>query len=232
MDSSESPVRFPGNPQWLVGCGISHALGQIYSNCTMKTFPFTFLAFTGWLVTVALGGIFLGPDAGSGAQEDPALPILEATNSALTREAGRLYLGSVLVTGIVLDRTDESTTWTPYQNGLRHGREVSRYSDGSLKLDRRWDEGHREGEVRAWWPDGTLQEVSTYVNDVLEGVSSRWFTDGQQASIFTYLHGREEGAQQMWYEDGTLRANYIVIDGRRYGSNGTKGCTSEVADDA
>ena len=185
---------------------------------------------------VALGGIFQAPTLGQSAEagyeglEDPAMALLDATDPRLRRVSGKLLLDAEPVTGIIVHRTDESVSWTPYRDGLRHGREISRYTDGGFKVDRRWNEGYRDGLTRAWWPDGTLKEASTYERDLLEGESRRWFSDGQLASDFTYVGGQEDGAQQMWYEDGTLRANYVVVDGRRYGSNGTKGCTSEVAD--
>ena len=185
---------------------------------------------------VALGGIFqaptqgYGPDNGHAGLEDPAMALLEAADPRLRRVSGTLLLGDEPVTGVVVHRTDESVSWTSYRDGLRHGREISRYSDGAFKMDRRWKDGYRDGLTRAWWPDGTLMEWSTYKDDLLEGESRRWFSDGQLARAFTYVKGREDGAQQMWYEDGTLRANYVVVEGRRYGSNGTKGCTSEVAD--
>lgn len=201
----------------------------------MKTYPIILLTLAVWLVMAAPGGIFQAlapvPYAGPDRLENPAMAILDATDPGLSRVAGRLLLGAQPVTGLLISRTDEAVTWTPYREGLRHGREISRYWDGGFKVDRLWIKGKRDGQTRAWWPDGTLMERSAYTDDLLQGESRRWFADGQLASAFTYEKGQEEGAQQMWYEDGTLRANYVVVDGRRYGSNGTKGCTSEVSND-
>ncbi len=190
----------------------------------MKTLSFPFIALSGWLLFAVIGGIDLSPSSGN--QVDPAESLISAIEPNLRKVEGHLYLGDSLVHGIVVANIDDGTVWTPYVDGLRHGREIARFTDGSMKSDRKWIQGHREGEMRAWWPDGSIQEISHYEGDVLEGESKRWFADGQSASAFMYRAGQEDGSQIMWYEDGTIRANYVVIDGRRYGSNGTKGCTS------
>lgn len=171
-------------------------------------------------------GLFWGVALGHSGSGSEVLPVVSEEMEGFRRQQGVLFRFGQPLTGILLHSTDGTTVWTPYVDGRTHGMEIGRHADGTKAFERIWSEGLRQGTALFWWPDGTLREQTSYRDDIPEGLSERWFADGTPAQRFHYRDGQEEGLQMMWYEDGTIRAAYEVRSGRRYGTNGTKGCTT------
>jgi hypothetical protein len=161
-----------------------------------------------------------------GSVGSSALPIVSDGMQGLHRAHGVQFRFGEPFTGVLRHAADGISVWTSFVDGRKDGKEIGRFADGSMAFERTWSAGLRQGTALFWWPDGTLKERTAYRDDLPEGLSERWFADGTPAQRFNYRSGQEEGPQMMWYEDGTIRAAYAVRNGRRYGTNGTKGCTT------
>ena len=148
-----------------------------------------------------------------------------STDSLLHRKNGVLFLGDTAFSGMLVEVYDGGATKsrTPYFNGREQGVAWGWYPDGTKMFEREYNAGKREGMHYGWWENGTLKFKYQFRNDLNEGEAQDWFPDGR-----LYKDGRESGHQQMWNEDGSVQANYVVVKGRRYGSIGSKPCTSNV----
>jgi len=157
-----------------------------------------------------------------------SLDLVAIQSEDVSEKSRLLYLDGELLEGVLKNvGMFGDIVFTSYLNGLKHGLEHSFYEGGEPKHVRIWQDGKRNGIFASYWLDGSAKQISSYKNDILEGELEEWFVTGIKAREFSYELGKEEGRQVMWYEDGTIRANYVVRNGRRYGSIGTKGCTSE-----
>lgn len=113
-----------------------------------------------------------------------------------------------------------------YQNGLKEGRSMLYYPNGSLREERYFSAGKKTGTAHSYWPAGQLKFTYHYYNDLYEGVQEEWFQNGKCYSRKNFLNGYENGMQQCWDSTGLLLANYEARNGRNYGIIGVKHCKS------
>lgn len=115
---------------------------------------------------------------------------------------GNPYSGKL----IEVDSQNNCTGEIELIDGLKHGRSVYYFQDGSIK------------------------RTAEYKKGVYHGLVVQYFENGTMFSRFNYVNGQEQGRQQMWKSDGRLKVNYDVIDGRKYGLTGVKNCLNVYED--
>lgn len=162
--------------------------------------------------------------ASSTSQEK--LPVLLLPHAKVRFEKGLAYVDGEPLTGWTFERYANGRVKTlhPYQQGKKHGPELSFFPNGSKKSHRPYADGKRTGRHLAWFPDGTLRFDYTFEEGLAEGTHFEWYASGQLYRHCHYENGRESGKQQMWKSDGRVKANYVVRNHRRYGLTGVMNC--------
>jgi len=142
---------------------------------------------------------------------------------------GVLMYRGVAFSGHVVERSGERLlSRTPYLNGKEHGLVEAWHPSGSLRHQKLYRSGHREGTHRGFWENGQVQFVYHYERDLFEGEQVAYYKNGVQSELRHYRDGHEEGQQRFYDGEGRLMANYTFKDGKRYGIVGRFDCISVV----
>jgi antitoxin component YwqK of YwqJK toxin-antitoxin module len=160
--------------------------------------------------------------------------LLNASDSTLQKEGGRLLRNGAFYTGTVVELFEgkDTVARTEYLDGHAQGWSYKWYPDGKLSEQRWFVQGKKEGWHTGWYPNGKKKFQYAFRNDEHEGEAIEWYPSGAMARRFHYNKGQEDGLQQAWWEDGSVRANYAVRNGRQYGLIGRKFCSNKTETNA
>ena len=152
-----------------------------------------------------------------------------------------------------VDRTDVDPDtgrvvreWTEYRNGKgptqRHGREVERWPDGSMRAERVFAFGEPAGHSREWYEGGTLRldilfagpDVATVMrfyhpngrisaegegrDSVRTGPWTFYYENGRVSKQGEYAASLRTGEWTLWFPNGGLKSRGVFDRDRRVGT--------------
>lgn len=105
-----------------------------------------------------------------------------------------------------------------YKDDALHGPVKQWRPIGTLKFERRFLDGQREGLSRTYSKAGKLLGEEIYAAGLRHGPFREWFASGQQKEEAEYIRGQKHGPRKQYSRDGRLlrRENYVngELDGR------------------
>lgn len=117
----------------------------------------------------------------------------------------------------------EITRRTRYRDGLPHGREEERFSDGTIAAIREYDRGKKIGTHLSFYRGGQRRSHVEYEDGHFEGESWEWYASGALAGYARYEHGRGVG-KKIWRENGEIYLNVVYPAGQPAGLPGSRLC--------
>jgi antitoxin component YwqK of YwqJK toxin-antitoxin module len=159
--------------------------------------------------------------------EKPQFYTLDINNTNLVLDNGVMFYKGKPFYGVLEDYYDNDVkkTKVEYENGRKHGFELSWYSNKLVALERWYQNGVKVGVHKAYWDNGNAKFVYHFNNKgEYNGSVKEWYYTGEMVRDFNYVNGKENGSQKMWMQNGNIRANYEVINGERFGLIGLKKC--------
>ena len=105
----------------------------------------------------------------------------------------------------------------PDGHALMHGRETTYYPDGTLKSERDFWEGQKQGRWASYYPDGSQETELRYREGQPFGTWTRWYENGKKRSEVTYAEGDELPEATFWHENGQMSARGLSNGGKRQG---------------
>lgn len=118
------------------------------------------------------------------------------------------------------ERTRPRAEWgqltLPGGRVLKHGVERRYYADGSLRIEREYDEGEPTGHWRQWYEGGQLRQDATYATGE-PTETSWWHANGQLSSRGLEEDGVRIGPWKSWHANGQLASEGEYAGGLREG---------------
>ena len=121
------------------------------------------------------------------------------------------------------DRSNGTTRFTQYQNGLKNGPEEVYYQSGQLAIEQFYKNGKLSGKARSWREDGSDQMYAEFKNGAYHGDYWTWHANGKPYQYVRYENGQEKG-RKIWRESGQIYANYLATETENLGLSGSKLC--------
>jgi len=112
----------------------------------------------------------------------------------------------------------------PILYGKEEGLAIGYYNTGEKLLERRFNEGEKQGIFQQWWPNGHIRYLFHFNHDKYDGKQIVYFHFGRIQEEKNYNHGKEEGPQRIWDSTGHLISNYTVKNNQVYGALSAKDC--------
>lgn len=148
----------------------------------------------------------------------PSVPDVTVSKDApgLEQSGGVLRRDGAPFSGYVVEKAGSVVvSRTPYLQGKEHGLAEGFHADGSLRYERHYRFGHREGMHRSFWQNGRVQSVELWSHDLLEGEQRAYHENGAPAELRHYHDGQEDGLQRLYDKDGRVVASYTFQQGRQ-----------------
>lgn len=137
------------------------------------------------------------PEAGNGVPEFEARTEVDPETGAVVRE------------------------WTEYrtEKGFlqRHGKEIRRWPDGSLRAERVFAFGEPVGHSREWYEDGTPRLDVTFAGPEVDASMLFWHPNGQLSAEGVGRDSVRTGPWTFYYENGQKSKQGEYVDGQRAG---------------
>jgi len=126
---------------------------------------------------------------------DPDGPLeIAKSHPAFKRKSGKLYLGTQLYTGVVIEELE-------VKNALLEASDIP----NSILLSRcAYKEGVPHGTWYEWHKNGFMKKSFHYTKGVLSGIQQEWHQNGRQKSKRDYIMGMPYGLEQHWNEKGEM----------------------------
>jgi len=87
------------------------------------------------------------------------------------------------------------------------------YSDGSLKGESHYLNGHLHGLSTVYSREGNILGQSIFINNKREGKTVQYYADGKIYSIQHFLEGKRHGTQTYFYPQGSIKAQIPYVKG-------------------
>ncbi len=122
----------------------------------------------------------------------------------------------------------EKVTHLFFKNGLKNGKEIIYYWDGSMWEETNYKYGKLHGPHIKWFLNGQIALSENFANNLKNGKESKWYETGQKHYEYRYHHGVKTGKWTLWYKNGNLAEETNYKNGKpngtviRYYDNGDK----------
>lgn len=101
-----------------------------------------------------------------------------------------------------------------YAHGIREGVSRLYYTTGELMTEWIYDNGKRHGSSLGYFKNGRLKDKGMYQNDLLEGAVFKYYSNGAVKARMNFKHDRLEGESTTYYENGQTQHVYRYFKGR------------------
>ena len=98
---------------------------------------------------------------------------------------------------------------TPYENGVKHGVEKIRNTEGTVVKRIPWKNGKVHGTKKAYHPNGELASKAPFKNGKAVGTARFWDQDGRLTRTVSYENGERHGpTKELW--PGTEQVKRLI----------------------
>lgn len=101
-----------------------------------------------------------------------------------------------------------------YAHGIREGISRLYYTTGELMTEWVYDNGKRHGPSLGYFKSGRLKDKGMYQNDLLEGIVLKYYPSGEVKARMNFKHDRLEGESTAYYDNGQTQHIYRYFDGQ------------------
>lgn len=101
---------------------------------------------------------------------------------------------------------------------ILHGPEWSYFETGAQSALSWWKEGVLHGPVKQWRPVGTLKFERLYVNGERDGLSRAYSKAGRLVAEEIFDEGQRDGPLREWFASGKLKEEAEYVHGKRQGA--------------
>ncbi len=151
--------------------------------------------------------LFVGlTQAHPGHAWDPDGPLeITITHPAFSEKEGKLYLGTKLFTGVVIEELEVKNEKL----------EASDIPNLILKGRFEYKDGLKHGTWYEWHKNGFMKAAFHYTKGILSGLQQEWHSNGTQKMKRDYIMGMAYGLEQHWNTGGKMTKEILhepVID--------------------
>lgn len=118
-----------------------------------------------------------------------------------------------LFTGQITDTADVIITFEVVK-GIKHGRFITYYTNGSIEKIGWIRKNNNEGEWRYFYPSGELECVGYYVNDIPHGKWERFYKNGSLKETGNYKRGVQDGEWKSFTPSAELKEHLLFRNGK------------------
>jgi antitoxin component YwqK of YwqJK toxin-antitoxin module len=101
-----------------------------------------------------------------------------------------------------------------YVHGIRDGISRLYYTTGELMTEWVYNNDKRHGPSLGYFKNGRLKDKGTYQNDLLEGTVLKYYPGGTVKARMNFKHDRLEGESTIYFENGKIQYIYRYFKGR------------------
>lgn len=131
---------------------------------------------------------------------DPDGPLeISISHPAFKETDGKLYLGSQLFSGVVIDELE-----------INHPKLAQSDIPNSIITGRYcYQDGVKNGTSYEWHPNGFMKMAFHYTKGVLSGIQQEWHENGRPKSKKDYIMGTLYGLEQHWDKSGRIISEIV-----------------------
>lgn len=89
-------------------------------------------------------------------------------------------------------------------DGKKEGKMTDYYMDGSIKMERMFENNIEVGKTVVYYPSGKVKEVQYLEDGKLHGGDTVFFENGAPNFVRTFHKGLKDGYLRKWAEDGSM----------------------------
>ena len=160
----------------------------------------------------------------------------EAERTELVLKEGRLHLGDVIFTGLMVEHYPGGVlkSRTGVSNGLLHGVSEGWFTNAVRQVAEHFVNGVSHGERLRWDEEGRQVAAAQIDQGKIVGQFRRWHANGQLAEEVTMKNGEPDGLARSWYASGSLQAEVKLEQGKvleqhRYKEGESRATTGPLA---
>lgn len=101
-----------------------------------------------------------------------------------------------------------------YIHGVRDGISRLYYTTGELMTEWVYSDGKRNGPSLGYFKNGRLKDKGIYQNDLLEGLVLKFYPGGTVKARMHFKHDLLEGEATIYFENGQIQYIYRYFKGR------------------
>jgi antitoxin component YwqK of YwqJK toxin-antitoxin module len=106
---------------------------------------------------------------------------------------------------------------TQYMDGKTITHDRKNYSDGSVKMSVRLQDGIATGPYEIFYKNGTLQETGFYKKGKKYGIETTYWPTGELNSKTIYNNNEKNGKCYFYYQSGALKEEMVYENGKKSG---------------
>jgi antitoxin component YwqK of YwqJK toxin-antitoxin module len=103
-----------------------------------------------------------------------------------------------------------------YVHGIRDGISRLYYTTGELMTEWIYRNGKRHGTSLGYFKNGRLKDKGVYQNDLLEGPVLKYYPGGALKARMNFKHDLLEGDSFIYFENGQVQSIYRYFKGRAW----------------
>lgn len=125
--------------------------------------------------------------------------------------------GGLMAKGNFVDKKKDST-WTyfdeagwismreDYKSGLREGKSISYYPDGSIAMDKQFLSDKETGPFKQYFSNGKVEMEGEYLGGNYNGQVTNYYDSGKKMHYGEFINGKRNGMWVFYNADGSVRS--------------------------